>query len=137
VPTGHATSAEQWLAFREPPAPEGRVMSPTHDPHLEAASTLAVIAVSNEPLLFMTGDLKIIAASATFCSIFDIDPASVPGRRLSEIGNGEWNIPRLTSLLNATAVSSVLIDGYELDLVRRGKPTRQLVLIARRLDDGD
>jgi hypothetical protein len=47
--------------------------------HVEAASTLAVIAFSNEPLLFLAGDLRIIAASASFCRTFQIDPASVPG----------------------------------------------------------
>ena len=39
--------------------------------HVEAASTLAVIASSNEPLLFLTADLKLIAASASFCRAFD------------------------------------------------------------------
>ena len=32
--------------------------------HVEAASTLAIIAASNEPLLFLTGSLRVIAASA-------------------------------------------------------------------------
>ena len=31
--------------------------------HVEAASTLAVVASSNEPLLFLAADLKVIAAS--------------------------------------------------------------------------
>src|SRR3984957_961091 len=54
--------------------------------HVEAASTLAVIASSNEPLLFLAGgDLRIIAASASFCRTFQIDPASIPGRQLSEL----------------------------------------------------
>ena len=48
-------------------------------PHVEAASTLAVIASSNEPLLFLASDLTVIAASASFCRVFQIDPASVPG----------------------------------------------------------
>ena len=71
--------------------------------HVEAASTLAVIASSNEPLLFLAGDLRIIAASASFCRTFQIDPASVPGRQLSELGAGEWATQKLASLLKATA----------------------------------
>src|SRR5271154_1487955 len=69
--------------------------------HVEAASTLAVIASSNEPLLFLAGDLTIIAASASFCRTFQIDPASVPGRQLSALGAGEWAMPRLISPLEA------------------------------------
>jgi two-component sensor histidine kinase len=105
--------------------------------HVEAASTLAVIASSNEPLLFLAGDLKIIAASASFCRTFQIDPANVPGRQLSELGAGEWAMPKLTSLLKATASGSAEIAAYEIDLVRKGAEPRYLVLNARKLDYED
>jgi two-component sensor histidine kinase len=105
--------------------------------HVEAASTLAVIASSNEPLLFLAGDLRIIAASASFCRTFQIDPTSVPGRRLSELGAGEWAMPKLASLLKATASGSAEIAAYEIDLVRDGVEPRYLVVNARKLDDGD
>jgi len=51
-------------------------MSPSA--HFEAASTLAVVVSSNEPLLFLTDDLTIIAGSTSFCRTFGIDPASFP-----------------------------------------------------------
>jgi two-component sensor histidine kinase len=105
--------------------------------HIEAASTLAVIAASNEPLLFLADDLEIIAASASFCRNFQIDPASVPGRKLSELGDGEWNMPKLNSLLKATASGSVEIEAYEIDLIRKGEETRCLLVNAHRLDDGN
>jgi two-component sensor histidine kinase len=105
--------------------------------HVEAASTLAVIASSNEPLLFLAGNLRIIAASASFCRTFQIDPASVPGRRLSELGAGEWAMPKLISLLKATASGSAEIAAYEIDLVHKGGERQYLVVNARRLDDGD
>jgi two-component sensor histidine kinase len=105
--------------------------------HMEAASTLAVVAASNEPLLFLAGDLQIIAASASFCQTFQIDPAGVPGRDLSELGNGEWAMPKLNSLLKATASGSAEIAAYEIDLIRKGREPRCLLMNARRLDDGD
>ena len=104
--------------------------------HVEATSTLAVIAASNEPLLFLTADLEVIAASASFCRAFQIDLASIPGRKLSELGGGEWNMPKLSSLLKATASGSVAIEAYEIDLVRKGKETRCLLVNAHRLDEG-
>ena len=103
--------------------------------HVEAASTLAVIASSNEPLLFLNADLEIIAASASFCRAFQIDPASVPGRKLSELGGGEWDMRKLSSLLKATASGSVEIAAYEVDLIRKGKETRSLLVNAHQLDD--
>lgn len=57
--------------------------------HFEAASTLAVVVSSNEPLLFLSADQKVIEASTSFCRTFEIDPATIPGRALSELGNGE------------------------------------------------
>jgi len=106
-------------------------------PHVEAASTLAVVASSNEPLLFLAADLTVIAASASFCRAFQIDPASVPGRRFSDLGAGEWALPQLGSLLKATASGSAQIEAYEIDLVRKGHAPRSLVLNARKLEDGD
>ncbi|QEE46661.1 histidine kinase [Rhizobium sp. WL3] len=105
--------------------------------HFEAASTLAVVISSNEPLLFLSADLRIIAASASFCRAFEIDPASVAGKRLGELGHGEWAMPRLESLLTATVNGSASIDAYEIDLKRPDLKTRQLIINARKLDDGD
>ena len=105
--------------------------------HLEAASTLAVVVSSNEPLLFLTDDQKAIAASASFCRTFEIDPATVSGTNLSQLGNGEWAMPRLASLLKATASGSARIEAYEIDLERPNQKTRHLVVNARTLDDGD
>jgi two-component sensor histidine kinase len=106
-------------------------------PQLEAASTLAVIASSNEPLLFLAEDLTVIAASASFCRAFQIDPATVPNRGLAALGSGEWATPQLSALLRATASGSVQVEAYEMDLVRNGHESRRLVLSARKLEDGD
>ncbi|RYY23657.1 MAG: histidine kinase [Sphingomonadales bacterium] len=105
--------------------------------HFEAASTLAIVVSSNEPLLFLTDELRVIAASASFCRAFDIDPATVPARPLSEIGKGEWAMPKLASLLRATASGSARIEAYEIDLVRPNQKNRQLIVNAHTLDDGD
>jgi two-component sensor histidine kinase len=113
------------------------MVSRTPSPHVEAASTLAVVASSNEPLLFLAADLKVIAASASFCRTFQIDPASVPGRQLSELGAGEWAMPKLSSLLKATASGNAEVDAYEIDLIRKGQESRSLLVNARKLDDGE
>ena len=78
-----------------------------------------------------------IATSASFCSAFQIDPASTRGRKLSELGAGEWDIAQLNSLLHATASGFAEIEAYELDLVRKGQLPRRLVLDAYKLDDGN
>jgi two-component sensor histidine kinase len=104
---------------------------------VESASTLAVIASSYQPLLFLTGDLAVVAASSSFCRDFEIEPASVPGRPLSQLGTGEWAMPKLNSLLRTTALANVAVDAYEIDLIRKDHKPRSLLINAHKLDDGD
>ena len=98
---------------------------------------MAVVASSSAPLLLLDEDLKVIAASDSFCRAFSIDPASVVGKALPELGAGEWNAPQLDGLLRATASGRAAVDAYEMDLKREGDDVRRLVLNARKLDYDD
>jgi two-component sensor histidine kinase len=98
---------------------------------------LAVIASSTAPLLLLDADLTLIAASKSFCRAFRIDPTAIAGRPFGELGAGEWNVPQLMSLLNATASGYAEVDDYEIDLRRAGQGDRRLVLNAQKLDYGN
>ncbi|MEO7277484.1 MAG: histidine kinase dimerization/phosphoacceptor domain -containing protein [Sphingomicrobium sp.] len=98
---------------------------------------MALIASSKAPLLLLAEDLTVICASKSFCSAFGIDPATVDGTRLADLGSGEWDVPQLHSLLLATFAGAAAIDAYEMDLVRAGKDTACLVLNAHKLAYGD
>ena len=112
-------------------------MSPDRMVRIETASTLAVIAASSAPLLFLDDDFKVIAASASFCGAFHIDQASVRGQALAGLGAGEWGVPQLNALLTATATGFAQVEAYEMDLIRPGREVRHLVVNAHKLDDGD
>jgi two-component system, sensor histidine kinase PdtaS len=109
--------------------------TPTH-PDVATNLALAVIASSNAPLILLDENLIILTASATFCDAFDIEPVGIIGRALCDIGAGEWNVPQLQSLLEATAANRANIDAYEMDLRRAGQTVRSLVLNAHLLDYG-
>ena len=96
--------------------------------------TLAVIAASNTPLVMLDGDLVVLAASSSFCAAFGLEPNDVPGKAMLSLGDGEWNIAQLGSLLAATAAGAVDIHAYEVDLIRAGHGIRHLVVNANRLD---
>ena len=98
---------------------------------------LAVVAASSAPLLLLDGDLLIIAVSASFCREFQIDPAQVSNRQLSDLGGGEWNVRQLHSLLRAAAAGVADIHACEMDLNREVQGSRRLVLNAQKLDYGD
>jgi two-component sensor histidine kinase len=105
-------------------------------PLAEAADSLAlaVIASSNAPVLLLDDELKIIAASDSFCETYELDTAGMAERVLGEVGAGEWNLPQLRSLLMATAAGAASIEAYEMDLDRPGRVSRRLVINARKLD---
>ncbi len=113
-------------------------MAPQTTTHSDVALNLAlaVIASSTAPLLLLNGDLTLVAASKSFCGAFAVDPAGIAGCPLRELGAGEWDVPQLAALLAATAAGYAEVDGYEIDLHRKGQPDRRLVLNAQKLDYG-
>jgi two-component sensor histidine kinase len=98
---------------------------------------LAVVGSSSTPLLLLDGELVVIAASASFYQAFEIDAPAAPGRKLFELGAGEWNRRQLRGLLVATASGDAAVAAYEMDLKRDGKATRRLVLNVQKLDYAD
>jgi len=98
---------------------------------------LAMIASSDAPLLLLDGDLAVIAASNSFGRSFHIDSAAAPGRTIFELGSGEWDLPKLRSLLSATASGHAAVEAYEIDVAGHEDAVRRLVVKAQKLEYGD
>ena len=98
---------------------------------------LAVVASSDAPTLLLDGSLNVMAASVSFSRAFQIDPASLAGCSVFAIGDGEWNVPQLRSLLKLALSGDEGIDVYEMDLKRSGRTARRLVVTAHLLDHAD
>ncbi len=99
---------------------------------------LAVVDSSTAPLVLLDGELNVVAASASFFATFQINPAGAVGEPFLRLGDGEWNLPRLRSLLTATLSGAADVDAYELDLrSERLGGARSLVLNAHLLAYGD
>jgi two-component sensor histidine kinase len=111
-------------------------VTPDVPPSVEDAAlslTLAVVSSSPSPLLLLDGSLNVLAASASFYGAFSLDPDLVPGRPFFSLGDGEWDLPQLRSLLAATLSGAARIQAYEMDLKPAGHPARRLVVHAQRL----
>jgi two-component system, sensor histidine kinase PdtaS len=108
----------------------------TSRPKATISLALAMVDSSEAPLLLLEPSLKVVAASASFCRSFHLDPSSVSGRLISALGGGEWGSPQLRSLLDATCSGAADVEAYEMDLGTVGKPLRRLVIKARRLEFG-
>jgi two-component sensor histidine kinase len=107
--------------------------TPSYSEEAALSLTFAIVASSPGPLLLLDGDLNIVAMSASFAQAFEVDAANAPRLPLSSLGAGEWDVPQLRSLLDATISGAAKIDAYELDLRRPGYATRSLIIHAERL----
>lgn len=106
-------------------------------PESSSSLGMALVMSSSTPLILLNEQLLVKAASGSFCRSFSIDCSSVVGKELFGLGDGEWNIPQLRSLLTATASGNAAIDAYEIDFQRSDNPLRRLVINAHVLDHRD
>ncbi len=58
-----------------------------------------VVDTLREPFLILDKDLRILSANRTFYSIFQVTKEETEGKLIYEVGNGQWNIPKLKILL--------------------------------------
>ena len=58
----------------------------------------AIVDTVREPLVVLDRDLRVIAASRSFYRTFAAEPRNTQGRKLYELGAGQWNIPALRSV---------------------------------------
>ena len=96
----------------------------TARPNVTERLMLAMVGSSDAPLLLLDGDLRVIAASHSFGSAFHVDEADAAGRSVFALGEGRWDLPKLRSLLNATATGGAVVRSYEMDLRTGGSESR-------------
>lgn len=106
-------------------------------PDTGLALALAVVGASTAPLVLLDGGFKIVAASASFFDAFQLARIDSEGRSLFDLHSGEWDVPQLRTLLNATAAGKAQVDAYEMDLKGDRAEPRRLVINAQKLDYGD
>ena len=57
----------------------------------------AMVDTVREPLIVLDKDLRVVAASRSFYVKFAADPRETRGKRIYELGDREWDIPKLRS----------------------------------------
>ena len=64
------------------------------------------------PLIVLDGKMRIISASRSFYSDFQISPGDTLGRLIYELGNHEWDIPELHELLEHILPNNHGFEGF-------------------------
>ena len=59
----------------------------------------SIVDTVREPLLVLDGDLRVRSANRSFYATFQVSEEETVGRSLYELGNRQWDIPQLRTLL--------------------------------------
>ena len=59
----------------------------------------SIVETVREPLLILDADLKIISANRNFYTTFKVTPRDTIGNFIYDLGNKQWDIPKLRELL--------------------------------------
>ena len=84
-------------------------------------------------MLVLDGDLRVRMASRAFCRRFEVTTTETQSRLVYELGNGQWNIPRLRLLLEEIIPRDSVFDDFEVKHNFPNIGTRVMLLNARRL----
>lgn len=103
---------------------------------IEDARTCAedIIATIREPLIVLDAGLKVISASQSFYQTFKVTPEETKGRFIYNLGNGQWDIPKLRELLEEILPQSNTFDDYEIEHNFETIGPKMMLFSARRLD---
>jgi PAS domain S-box-containing protein len=90
-----------------------------------------IVATVHEPLVVLDANLRVRTANPTFYRTFAVDRAGTEGRSLFELGNGQWDIPRLRQFLEQMLPRNGRLNDFEVDHEFEGLGRRSMVLNAR------
>jgi PAS domain S-box-containing protein len=107
--------------------------------HIQDALTYAdnIIATMREPFLVLDKTLRVQTANRAFYQTFRAEKEETEGRFIYDLGNGQWNIPRLRTLLEGVLSNSHPIHDCDVehDFPSIGK--KIMLLNARRFESVD
>lgn len=93
-----------------------------------------IFDAARDPLLVLGSDLRVRGANETFYRNFGVDPADTRGRLVYELGNGQWDIPRLRDLLETVLPENESFDDFAVEHDFEQIGHRVMLLNARKID---
>ncbi|MEG4943961.1 chemotaxis protein CheB [Microcoleus sp. F4-D5] len=85
--------------------------------HLTEAKNYAETIVETvvQPLLVLDLDLRALTANRSFYETFQVIPSQTEHRSFFDLGNGQWNIPELRSLLTEILAGNPQFQDFEVE----------------------
>lgn len=92
-----------------------------------------VVDTAREPFLILDKDLRVMAANSCFFRTFEVSDKNTEGRLVYELGNGQWDIPKLKNLLEDILPKDSFFKDFEVDHEFPGLGRKIMVLNARQV----
>src|SRR4030043_449465 len=75
----------------------------------------SIINTVREPLISLNQDLRVVTASRSFYEVFKVKPEDTVGQLIYDLGNKQWDIPKLRELLETILPQKTTFDNYEVE----------------------
>ena len=95
--------------------------------------TQCIVDSIRDPLVVLEQDMTIVTASKAFLTIFSTTEAEACGRRLSELGQRQWDVPALRHLMDKVLPEDKPIESFEIEDDFPGLGRRVFNLNARKI----
>ena len=73
----------------------------------------SIVETIREPLLVLDANLKIISANRNFYTTFKVNPGETIGNFIYDLGNKQWDIPKLRKLLENILPKNEVFNNFE------------------------
>jgi two-component system CheB/CheR fusion protein len=93
----------------------------------------AIVATARQPLVILDGGMHVRSANQAFYTLFGTSPERTEGRRLYELGGGDWSVPELRKLLEEVLPEDERIEDFEVTFGSPGPEQRGMLANARKL----
>jgi PAS domain S-box-containing protein len=92
-----------------------------------------IVETVREPLVVLNSDLKILTANHSFYDTFKVTPEDTIGNFIYDVGNRQWDIPKLRILVEEILPLETVINGYEVEHNFPGIGHKIILLNARQI----
>jgi two-component system cell cycle sensor histidine kinase PleC len=75
----------------------------------------SIIDTVREPLIALDQDLRVVTVSRSFYEVFKVKPEETVGQLIYDLGNKQWDIPKLRELLETILPQKTAFDNYEVE----------------------
>ena len=98
-----------------------------------SALTQAIVDTVREPLVVLDHELRVVAASRSFYQTFKVNRGDTQGKLLYDLGDGQWDIPKLRLLLEGIVPQRGVMENYEVEHEFPHIGRRTMLLNARKV----